>query len=49
MSKRVVDSLILTGLAVAVIGVGLVFIPAALVLGGLGLAAFALLVVEVTA
>jgi hypothetical protein len=47
VSKRMVDALILTGLGVATVGVGLVFIPAALVVAGLGLAAYALVAVEV--
>ena len=41
------DALILAGLGLATMGVGLVFIPAAFVLAGVGLAAFALIAVEV--
>lgn len=47
MNQRTVDALILTGLGVATLGVGLVFVPAALIVAGLGLAAYALLVVQV--
>ena len=41
------DVLILAGLGLATAGVGLVFIPAAFVLAGIGLAAYALIAVEV--
>lgn len=45
--KRMADLCILTGLALATVGVALVFPPAALIAGGIGLAAFGLLGIEV--
>jgi hypothetical protein len=44
--KRLSDLLILAGLALAVAGIALIYPPAALIVGGAGLAAFGLFVIE---
>jgi hypothetical protein len=45
--KRLADLCILTGLALATVGIALIFPPAALVAAGAGLAAFGLFAIEV--
>jgi hypothetical protein len=46
-TKRLADLLILAGLALAVAGIALVYPPAALVVAGVGIAAFGALALEV--
>jgi hypothetical protein len=46
-SKRLADLLILTGLGLVVTGIALIFPPAAFIAGGIGLAAFGALAIEV--
>ena len=46
-TKRRADVLILTGLALAVVGIALIYLPLALIAAGGGLAAFGLFALEV--
>ena len=47
MSKRIADLLILVGLGLAVAGIAAIYVPAALIAGGVSLAAFGAFAVQV--